>query len=56
MSEAAGEPLLYSLYAVVVHSGVSCGSGHYFCYAKVKSNSLPNKGNTAVLLAAEVLG
>ncbi|GAB0202217.1 hypothetical protein GRJ2_002687300 [Grus japonensis] len=34
MSEAAGEPLLYSLYAVVVHSGVSCGSGHYFCYAK----------------------
>ncbi|XP_054667919.1 ubiquitin carboxyl-terminal hydrolase 42-like, partial [Grus americana] len=39
MSEAAGEPLLYSLYAVVVHSGVSCGSGHYFCYAKA-SNGL----------------
>ncbi|NWQ58920.1 UBP42 hydrolase, partial [Neopipo cinnamomea] len=34
MSEAAGEPLLYSLYAVVVHSGETCLAGHFFCYIK----------------------
>ncbi len=25
----------YALYAVVMHSGVSSSSGHYFCYARV---------------------
>ncbi|NXW25617.1 UBP42 hydrolase, partial [Circaetus pectoralis] len=39
MSQTAGEPLLYSLYAVLVHSGNSCHSGHYFCYTKA-SNGL----------------
>ncbi|XP_040979413.1 ubiquitin carboxyl-terminal hydrolase 42-like [Aquila chrysaetos chrysaetos] len=39
MSQTAGEPLLYSLYAVLVHSGDSCHSGHYFCYTKA-SNGL----------------
>ncbi|NWI51561.1 UBP42 hydrolase, partial [Calyptomena viridis] len=39
MSQANGEPLLYSLYAVLVHSGVSCHGGHYFCYTKA-SNGL----------------
>ncbi|RLV88853.1 hypothetical protein DV515_00015228 [Chloebia gouldiae] len=39
MSQADGEPLHYSLYAVLVHSGVSCHGGHYFCYAKA-SNGL----------------
>ncbi|XP_054668330.1 ubiquitin carboxyl-terminal hydrolase 42-like [Grus americana] len=39
MSQTAGEPLLYSLYAVLVHSGGSCHVGHYFCYAKA-SNGL----------------
>ncbi|XP_071673818.1 ubiquitin carboxyl-terminal hydrolase 17-like protein 6 [Patagioenas fasciata] len=34
MSQAAGEPLLYSLYAVLVHGGDSCRAGHYFCYIK----------------------
>ncbi|CAM9828959.1 unnamed protein product [Bubo scandiacus] len=34
MSETAGEPLLYSLYAVLVHGGDSCDAGHYYCYAK----------------------
>ncbi|PKK16751.1 ubiquitin carboxyl-terminal hydrolase 42-like, partial [Columba livia] len=33
-SQAAGEPLLYSLYAVLVHGGGSCRAGHYFCYIK----------------------
>ncbi|NXX29752.1 UBP42 hydrolase, partial [Nicator chloris] len=31
-SEPAGEPLLYSLYAVVVHTGHTCLGGHFFCY------------------------
>ncbi|GAB0206313.1 ubiquitin carboxyl-terminal hydrolase 17-like [Grus japonensis] len=34
MSEAAGEPLLYSLYAVLVHEGFSCQEGHYYCFVK----------------------
>lgn len=29
-----GDPLRYSLYAVIVHEGSSMGSGHYVCYAK----------------------
>ncbi|NXE99290.1 UBP42 hydrolase, partial [Menura novaehollandiae] len=39
MSDAAGEPLLYSLYAVVVHCGDTCLDGHFFCYTKA-SNGL----------------
>ncbi|XP_033367694.1 ubiquitin carboxyl-terminal hydrolase 42-like [Parus major] len=39
MSETDGEPLYYSLYAVLVHSGYSCHEGHYFCYTKA-SNGL----------------
>ncbi|KAK1336453.1 hypothetical protein QTO34_002482 [Cnephaeus nilssonii] len=27
-------PLLYRLYAVLVHSGRTCHSGHYFCYVR----------------------
>ncbi|XP_074701131.1 ubiquitin carboxyl-terminal hydrolase 17-like protein 6 [Strix aluco] len=39
MSQTAGEPLLYSLYAVLVHQGASCLAGHYYCYTKA-SNGL----------------
>ncbi|XP_040468147.1 ubiquitin carboxyl-terminal hydrolase 42-like [Falco naumanni] len=39
MSQAAGEPLHYALYAVLVHSGESCHEGHFFCYIKA-SNAL----------------
>ncbi|NXR10577.1 UBP42 hydrolase, partial [Semnornis frantzii] len=39
MSQAGGEPCPYSLYAVLVHRGDSCASGHYFCYVKA-SNGL----------------
>uniref|UniRef100_U3JD82 USP domain-containing protein n=1 Tax=Ficedula albicollis TaxID=59894 RepID=U3JD82_FICAL len=39
MSQAEGEPLHYSLYAVLVHSGLTCQGGHYFCYTKA-SNGL----------------
>ncbi|NXO70027.1 UBP42 hydrolase, partial [Phainopepla nitens] len=37
MSQAEGEPLLYSLYAVLVHRGLSCQGGHYFCYIKASN-------------------
>ncbi|NXV72993.1 UBP42 hydrolase, partial [Atlantisia rogersi] len=38
-SQTAGEPLHYSLYAVLVHRGDTCYAGHYFCYVKA-SNGL----------------
>ncbi|XP_012616380.3 ubiquitin carboxyl-terminal hydrolase 17-like protein 22 [Microcebus murinus] len=34
MSQRNRGPLVYLLYAVLVHSGSSCQSGHYFCYVK----------------------
>ncbi|KAK4811211.1 hypothetical protein QYF61_021282 [Mycteria americana] len=43
-SQTAGEPLLYALYAVLVHRGGSCCAGHYFCYTKA-SNGLWYKMN-----------
>ncbi|KAM6429212.1 ubiquitin carboxyl-terminal hydrolase 42-like [Rhynochetos jubatus] len=39
MSQTDGEPVLYSLYAVLVHRGVSHHAGHYACYVKA-SNGL----------------
>ncbi|OCT80350.1 hypothetical protein XELAEV_18027158mg [Xenopus laevis] len=36
-SEPNGTPILYSLFAVLVHAGTTCNSGHYFCYVKVKN-------------------
>lgn len=35
MSENKGDPVMYGLYAVLVHSGHSCNAGHYYCYVKV---------------------
>lgn len=35
MSQSHGDPQVYGLYAVLVHSGFSCHAGHYFCYIKV---------------------
>nr|XP_051688643.1 ubiquitin carboxyl-terminal hydrolase 17-like protein 6 [Oryctolagus cuniculus] len=34
MSQQNGRPLDYVLYAVLVHVGLRCQSGHYFCYVK----------------------
>ncbi|XP_076834674.1 ubiquitin carboxyl-terminal hydrolase 42-like isoform X2 [Brachyhypopomus gauderio] len=34
MSQSHGEPQLYGLDAVLVHSGFSCHAGHYYCYVK----------------------
>ncbi|XP_041424628.1 ubiquitin carboxyl-terminal hydrolase 42-like [Xenopus laevis] len=36
-SEPNGTPILYNLYAVLVHAGTTCNSGHYFCYVKVRN-------------------
>lgn len=38
MSESKEKPLMYRLYAVLVHSGHSSTFGHYFCYIKVLVN------------------
>ncbi|XP_068066065.1 ubiquitin carboxyl-terminal hydrolase 36 [Anomalospiza imberbis] len=37
MSEPKGDPIMYGLYAVLVHSGYSCNAGHYFCYVKASN-------------------
>ncbi|XP_075579417.1 ubiquitin carboxyl-terminal hydrolase 42-like [Pelecanus crispus] len=37
MSQAGGEPLLYSLYAVLVHEGSGCQAGHYYCFVKASN-------------------
>eukprot|EP00111_Clytia_hemisphaerica_P005319 TCONS_00015364-protein len=34
MSNTKLEPVFYKLYAVLVHSGYSCNSGHYYCYVR----------------------
>ncbi|VTJ90217.1 Hypothetical predicted protein [Marmota monax] len=34
MSQQGRGPLVYTLYAVLVHAGVSCHSGHYYRYVK----------------------
>ena len=38
MSQSSGDPVMYGLYAVLVHSGYSCHAGHYYCYVKVKKH------------------
>ncbi|XP_014804810.1 PREDICTED: ubiquitin carboxyl-terminal hydrolase 36 [Calidris pugnax] len=37
MSQNKGDPVMYSLYAVLVHSGYSCHAGHYYCYVKASN-------------------
>ena len=34
-----GDPLLYQLYAVLVHMGHSTSSGHYYCYVKASNHT-----------------
>lgn len=34
MSDTQGDPVWYRLNAVLVHSGPTCNSGHYYCYVK----------------------
>ncbi|XP_048350292.1 ubiquitin carboxyl-terminal hydrolase 42 [Sphaerodactylus townsendi] len=37
MSQPNGEPIIYVLYAVLVHTGFSCHAGHYYCYIKASN-------------------
>ncbi|XP_077172499.1 ubiquitin carboxyl-terminal hydrolase 42 [Paroedura picta] len=37
MSQSSGDPVIYALYAVMVHAGFSCHAGHYYCYIKASN-------------------
>ncbi|XP_019370421.1 PREDICTED: ubiquitin carboxyl-terminal hydrolase 36, partial [Gavialis gangeticus] len=57
MSQSSGDPVMYSLYAVLVHSGYSCHAGHYYCYVKASNgqwyqmnDSLVHASNIKVVL------
>lgn len=34
-----GDAVNYQLYGVLVHSGMSCNSGHYYCYIKAPNQT-----------------
>uniref|UniRef100_A0A8C5GZ11 Ubiquitin carboxyl-terminal hydrolase n=1 Tax=Gouania willdenowi TaxID=441366 RepID=A0A8C5GZ11_GOUWI len=48
MSKTQGKPRIYSLYAVLVHSGHSDRYGHYFCYVKASDNQWYRMNDTKV--------
>ncbi|KAK2518740.1 hypothetical protein Q9233_012544 [Columba guinea] len=50
MSQTDAELLLYTLYAVLVHSGGSCHAGHYFCYIKGSNGLWYKMDDTSVVL------
>ncbi|XP_042683688.1 ubiquitin carboxyl-terminal hydrolase 42 [Centrocercus urophasianus] len=49
MSQPDGEPLIYALYAVVVHSGASSQTGHYFCFIKAADGFWYQMNDSAVV-------
>ncbi|NXF56015.1 UBP42 hydrolase, partial [Oceanites oceanicus] len=49
-SRTGGELLLYSLYAVLVHSGDSCHEGHSFCYIKASNGLWYEMNDKSVVL------
>ncbi|XP_069055776.1 ubiquitin carboxyl-terminal hydrolase 36 isoform X3 [Pleurodeles waltl] len=57
MSQTNGDPVMYGLYAVLVHSGYSCHAGHYYCYVKASNgqwyqmnDSIVHSSNIKVVL------
>ncbi|KAK2915824.1 hypothetical protein Q8A67_000198 [Cirrhinus molitorella] len=57
MSQNTGDPVMYGLYAVLVHSGYSCHAGHYYCYVKASNgqwyqmnDSIVHSSNIKVVL------
>ncbi|XP_031147109.1 ubiquitin carboxyl-terminal hydrolase 42 isoform X2 [Sander lucioperca] len=48
MSQSQGEPQVYGLYAVLVHSGFSCHAGHYFCYIKASNGQWYQMNDSSV--------
>ncbi|XP_061329988.1 ubiquitin carboxyl-terminal hydrolase 42-like [Pezoporus flaviventris] len=53
MSQSRGEPLMYSLYAVLVHSGFSCNAGHYICFIKA-GNGFWYRMNDAIVERSDI--
>ncbi|KAM9013868.1 LOW QUALITY PROTEIN: ubiquitin carboxyl-terminal hydrolase 42-like [Ara ararauna] len=53
MSQSMGEPLIYSLYAVLVHSGFSCNAGHYICFIKA-GNGFWYRMNDAIVERSDI--
>ncbi|XP_065065768.1 ubiquitin carboxyl-terminal hydrolase 36-like [Rhopilema esculentum] len=39
MSTKSETQVMYKLFAVLVHSGISCNSGHYYCYVKAPNGT-----------------
>lgn len=54
MSQSSGDPVMYGLYAVLVHSGYSCHAGHYYCYVKVSWRGGESALEVVVVLINEV--
>ncbi|KAJ7984932.1 hypothetical protein DPEC_G00359880 [Dallia pectoralis] len=48
MSQSHGEPQIYMLYAVLVHSGYSCHAGHYYCYVKANNGQWDEMNDSSV--------
>ncbi|XP_030338367.1 ubiquitin carboxyl-terminal hydrolase 42 isoform X2 [Strigops habroptila] len=53
MSQSTGEPLIYALYAVLVHSGFSCNAGHYICFVKA-GNGFWYRMNDAIVERSDI--
>ncbi|XP_073683856.1 ubiquitin carboxyl-terminal hydrolase 42 [Garra rufa] len=51
MSQSHGDPQLYALYAVLVHSGFSCHAGHYYCYIKASNGQWYQMNDSSVSLS-----
>ncbi|XP_033921214.1 ubiquitin carboxyl-terminal hydrolase 42 [Melopsittacus undulatus] len=53
MSQSMGEPLIYALYAVLVHSGFNCNAGHYICFIKA-GNGFWYRMNDAIVERSDI--
>ncbi|XP_029455002.1 ubiquitin carboxyl-terminal hydrolase 36 isoform X1 [Rhinatrema bivittatum] len=51
MSQNSGDPVMYGLYAVLVHSGYSCHAGHYYCYIKASNGQWYQMNDSLVHLS-----
>ncbi|XP_054421824.1 ubiquitin carboxyl-terminal hydrolase 17-like protein 6 [Pteronotus mesoamericanus] len=48
LSQLNTGPLVYELYAVLVHTGWTCHNGHYFCYVKAADSQWFTMNDTKV--------
>ena len=47
------DPVPYSLYAVLVHEGFSCNSGHYYCYVKAPNGTWYLMNDSQVMASSQ---